>query len=512
MSEGTATTAKMSLPPDIAVSEVELSRLDRSLVTGVAWTAVMRWISQAISWVSTLYVARLLSPGDYGLFAMASIPIGLARMVEDLGLDAIIVQDRTLSRQDLSRLAGAALLLGVFLSALFVALSLPVASYFNEPAVMALVCALSLTFIIDSFQVLPRALLQRDLEFRRLAWLYGGQALVGASMAAGCATLGLGYWSLAISTLAGNAFLTIALCLSRPYALSWPRNSGRLAHSFLSGWHMIVSRAGWYAYSNADSTLIGRFLGKDALGVFGFAMTFAILPLQEVTTQVSKVIPGIFSTVQADKDKLRRYLLMLTEAISYLTFPMSFGLALTADDLVLFALGDKWTAVILPLQILCLYVGMNTGQVLLGHVLLWTGHFRANMWLILFCMLVLPLCFYLGLPYGIPGVAWGWVIGFPISVIPAFILVFRILDMTWCAYGKTLLPALTACLVMSAAVLTLRQALPETWPHALRLSLQVAVGALAYTIVLFALFRARVMSLYHIVKESRHATNTSERA
>jgi PST family polysaccharide transporter len=472
-------------------SQRDVSQLDHSLVTGVAWTAIMRWVSQAISWISTLYVARILTPGDYGLVAMASIPIGLARLVEDLGLDAIIVQDRSLTRIEL------------FLTGLFLALSVPVSAYFNEPAVTALICALSLTFVIDSFQILPRALLQRDLQFRRLAWLYGLQALVGAAVAAACATGGLGYWSLVISTLSGNGFLAFAMCISRPYLPAWPQEPSRLARAFLSGWHMIVSRAGWYAYSNADSTLIGRFLGKDALGVFGFSMTFAILPLQEVTTQVSKVTPGIFSSIQTDRISLRRYFLMLTEAISYLTFPMSFGLALTADDLVLFALGDKWTAVILPLQILCLYVAMNTGQVLLAHVLMWTGRFRATMWLTLYCVAVLPLCFYLGLPYGIPGVAWGWVVGFPVSVIPAFILVFRILDITWRTYGETLRPALLACLIMSSLVLLLRQVLPETWPHASRLAFQVGLGALTYCAVMLTLFRSRVASLYRIILESR---------
>ena len=496
-------------PPSTTSSKhSDQTDLDRSLVTGVAWTAAMRWVSQAISWISTLYVARILTPGDYGLVAMASIPIGMARMVEDLGLDAIIVQDRNLTPGDLARLAGAALLLGAFLTALFTGLSIPIASYFNEPAVTALVCALSLTFVIDAVQILPRAMLQRTLQFRRLAWLYGLQVLVGATVAAVCATLGLGYWSLVISTLSGNCFLSLAMYLSHPYRPAWPREARRLTHAFLSGWHMLVSRAGWYAYSNADSTLIGRFLGKDALGVYGFAMTFANLPLQEITTQVSKVVPGIFSTVQSDKSRLRRYFLVLTEAISYLTLPMSCGLALTADDLVLFALGDKWTAVILPLQILCLYMALNTTQVLLAHILMWTGRFQAIMWLTLFATAILPLGFYLGIPFGLEGVSWGWVIGFPISVVPAFVLVFRSLDLSWRKFLETLRPALTGCLLMAGVVLSIRMFLPETRPPAFRLAVEVLLGAATYTAVMMTLFRTRVFDLYHIVQESRSPHRT----
>ena len=199
---------------------------------------------------------------------------------------------------------------------------------------------------------------------------------------------------------------------------------------------------------------------------------------------------------------------MLTEAISYLTLPMSCGLALTADDLVLFALGDKWTAVILPLQILCLYMALNTTQVLLAHILMWTGRFQAIMWLTLFATAILPLGFYLGIPFGLEGVSWGWVIGFPISVVPAFVLVFRSLDLSWRKFLETLRPALTGCLLMAGVVLSIRMFLPETRPPAFRLAVEVLLGAATYTAVMMTLFRTRVFDLYHIVQESRSPHRT----
>src|SRR6185436_7697416 len=136
---------------------------------------------------------------------------------------------------------------------------------------------------------------------------------------------------------------------------------------------------------------------------FGFAMTFASLPVTEVSSMVSKVVPGVFSSVQDSPRQLRRYFLLLTEAVSYITLPMSVGLALTAQDFVLLALGPKWVDVILPLQILCLYMAINACQMLISHVLLWTGHFRANMWLNILTLVVLPVGFYVGLHWWGPG-------------------------------------------------------------------------------------------------------------
>ncbi|HLQ35058.1 MAG TPA: lipopolysaccharide biosynthesis protein, partial [Chloroflexota bacterium] len=446
----------MAPAPGDDAAQQEFRRLDHSLISGIAWTVVFRWIAQAVSWAATLYVVRILTPADYGLVGMATIPIGLARLVEDLGLDAVIVQDRTLSDEQLAKLAGSALCLGSILTVSFIALSTPIALYFRETAVATVVVVLSLTLLNDSIQVVPRALLQRDLKFRTLAWLHGLQVTIAAVLMASCAALSLGYWALVLNTLLSGGAITVVLYGLRPFRVAWPRQFGTIAGSLVAGWRMIVSRAAWYGYSSLDSTFIGRALGKNALGTFGFAMTFASLPLTEVNSMVSKVVPGIFSFVQDSRPKLRRYFLMLTEALSYLTLPISFGLALTADDVVRLALGAKWEAVILPLRILCLYMAVNACQMLVAHVLLWTGHFRANMWLNILALALLPTCFYIGLRWGIVGVAWAWAIGFPLSVVPAVILMSRILDLPLSTYLDALRPALTACLVMSGVVLLAR--------------------------------------------------------
>jgi len=489
-------------PTDQALTQ-DQRRLDRSLISGIAWTVAFRWVAQIVSWVATLYVARILAPGDYGLVAMATVPIGLARLVEDLGLDAIIIQDRTLRPDQLASLAGSMLCLGVALTGSFVILAAPIASYFREPAVAAIVAALSVTFFLDAMQVLPRALLQRDLRFRTLAWLHGLQVTIAGVVVAGAATLRLGHWALVLNTLLSSAIITGILYALRPFQVGWPRQLGQIAGSLAAGWRMLVSRGAWYGYSSLDSAFIGRFLGKEALGIFGFAMTFASLPVTEVSAMISKVVPGVFSSIQDSPAKLRRYFLLLTETASYITLPMSVGLALTADDFIRLALGPRWEAVILPLQILCLYMAFNASQMLISHVLLWTGHFRANMWLNVLTLALLPAGFYIGLQWGVPGVAWSWAIGFPITVAPAVYLMVRILDMRFRDFADALQPALVSCLVMTAAVLLARQALPDPWSHGLRLIAQASVGAVVYCAALAMIYRTRVIGIYRVVREAR---------
>jgi len=473
--------------------------LDRTLFHGLAWTALGRWIAQVISWGATLYVARILTPGDYGLVAMATIPIGLARLIEGIGLDAILLQDRSLNKEQLQRLAGAALLLGAALTLLYLGLAAPISVYFQEPQVAAIVSVLSLTFIIDSLQILPRALLQRDLQFRTLAWINGLQVSIAAATMALVAYAGWTYWALVVNTLVSYGLVSIVLFIYRPIMPIWPRNIRTLTGSMMSGWRILVSRVAYYGYSSADSTIIGRFLGKDALGIFGFATTFASLPVREVTSLMSGVVPGIFTTVQTDRRELRRYFFLLTEAVSYLTLPASLGLAITADDFVLLALGDAWSDVIVPLRLLCIYMAIFSAQDLLAHVLLWTGHFAVNMWLSIFALAVLPLCFYVGAQYGLIGVAVGWLVGFPISIVPAFVYVNRILLCSWIDYWHAFRPAVTGCAAMLAVVVLVRLVLPDEWHHGPRLAVQSSAGALIYGGIMLLLFGDRVRELYRIV-------------
>lgn len=497
---GTQPQQSLDLAPP---SSEAIQALDRSLFAGIAWTALARWAAQAISWASMFYVARILTPSDFGLIAMSMIPIGLARLIEDLGLDTIVVQDRTLSEEKVSQLGGAALSLGGAIALLFLGASWPIAEYFREAAVAGIVCALSLTFLTDALQIIPRALLQRDLQFQTLAWLHVVQVAVAAVTVALCAAMGMGYWALVLNTLVSQIIVTIAVLAIRPFRPTWPRQWRPLAQSLIAARQILVSRFAYYGYSRMDVTLIGRFLGKEALGAYDFSMTFASVPMQEVTGMMSKVIPGIFTTVQTHTATLRRYFLLLTEVVSYLTTPMAIGLALTADDFVLLVLGDQWEAVITPLRILSLYMVMNGAQFLLGHVLLWTGRFRMSMYLNLFALFVLPIGFYIGVSWGVAGVAWAWTIAFPVSILPGMIYVAKVLELRMSEMVDTLKPALVSCALMAAAVVSLRWSLPVEWHHGLRLAVQSALGAVVYIGTMCLWFQARTWSIIRIILDSR---------
>jgi teichuronic acid exporter len=476
------------------------SNLDRLLVNGMAWTAVLRWSAQVISWIGTAFAARLLTPGDYGLIGIAMLAIGFVRMVEDFGLDAVLVQDRSIQGSRQARLAGLILLAAVACAAAFMLLSVPIASFFREPQVAVLIVALSLLCIFDALQVIPRAALQRDMAFRELAALQFVQIVVTQAVLVTLAYRGWGVWALVCNSLAGAAVVTLLLIWWRPFAIARPGAIRELATPLLQGWRILASRFAYYAYTSADQAVIGRMLGRDALGVYSFALTFSTMISTEISSVLSRVVPGVFSTVQTRRDELRRYFLVLTELLCYLTLPVCIGTAVTADLVVAIALGPQWEAVTLPLRILCLYAAFYSCQVLVGHLLLWTGRFRVNMWCSILAGVFLPICYWVGAHWGLPGVAWAWVIGFPLVNLPAFVIAFRAIAIGARDWLRTFEGPLLACTMMAGLVLATRSALPETLPLAAVTIVSVAVGALAYCGVLLLLFRRRVLELWAFLR------------
>src|SRR4029077_77599 len=202
--------AAVATPPPVAPPaeggggpETRARDLDRSLIKGIAWTGAMRWGTQALSWASTLVVAHLLAPTDYGLVAMALVYLGLAQLVNEFGLGTVIVMRRDLVEHQIARLGGLSVLLGAGFVGLSALLAGPVAQFFGEPTVRWLIMASSLTFITGAFQVVPRALLAKDLDFRRLAWADGTEALLSTIGTLALAVSGLKYWALVLGPIVG---------------------------------------------------------------------------------------------------------------------------------------------------------------------------------------------------------------------------------------------------------------------------------------------------------------------
>src|SRR5207249_906306 len=171
----------------------------------------------------------------YGLFAMAMVYAGCVQLVNELGLSLAIVQRRDLTEEQIAQLGGLTVLASVALFVLSVGLAGPIASFFGERTVRGIIIALSPTFVMRGVQVVPRSLLARDLEFRRLAWIDAGEAVLWSSTTLVGAFLGLRYWALAWGAVVSGFAVMGVLCLLRPHRLAAPQDDHKTLRRYLLG-------------------------------------------------------------------------------------------------------------------------------------------------------------------------------------------------------------------------------------------------------------------------------------
>lgn len=499
-----ATDAPLDLPPEhvLPIDTKSPDDLRGIFMRGLAWTAAMRWASQLFSWVSTLVVARLLAPADYGLVSMAAVYLGFLSLLSEFGFGSAIITLRTITPKQIEQLNLAAVMLGVASFAVSCAAAIPLGHFFESPQLPMIIVVMSLGFVISSFRSVPNALLQRDMSFKSLALIEGVQSLALAGVMVLLAVLGFGYWTLVIGNLLSAALLTGLTLAQCRRGFAWPKWEGlRAAITF--GRQVLFVRLAWYSYTNSDFFVAGRRLGREPLGAYSLAWTLASVPIEKIGVLIFNTAPAYFSALKNDKAGLRRNLLHLTEGIALLTVPLSIGLALVASEFVPLALGTKWLPMIVPLQLLAAYGVVRSVAPLITQVLHVTGDTRFSMWNSIAAAIVLPIGFFVGSLWGIDGIAATWLVLHPIVLVMPYRRVLRTIELPFRTYLSAVWPALNGALHMSAAVILARLVLPAAAPLAVRFTVLVLLGASVYAGTLFLYHRDRIAGLKRMIQKMR---------
>ena len=476
--------------------------LDRHLVSGVAWTAAARAASQILSWGSLILLARLLAPSDFGLLGLATIYLGFIAMISSCGIDSAIVAMPDQSRSIVRQLNTVSVLFGLASTAVTIAAAVPVALFFHSPELRLAIPVMGIGFTLSGFATVPQALLQREMRFKRISGIEGVQSSVQAVSAVLMAWAGMGYWSLILSGLIGTAVVSLMPVLLVGPGFAIPRKSEIGGALTFSG-QILMSRLFWYCYSNADFVVAGRVLGNAELGIYTMAWNVASIPAEKVTVLIARVTPSVFSRVQNQPGELRRYTRLVTEALALLTFPVGFGLALTAQPLVAVAFDPRWRAAATPLSLLALYMVLRCVATFLPQVLNVLGDAKFVMWQSLGALIVFPPGFYFASRWGGTGIAAVWSCVFPFVTAPLFWRVFRKTGLSLAEYVQAIKPAALASGAMTVAVLTLHHSLLKNAPAMLTLAMEAAVGAAVYAAILLLFFPQRVQAFRSLIFQKK---------
>jgi teichuronic acid exporter len=484
---------------------MDRASLDRTLVRGVAWTGAIKWVTQIAAWVSTLAVARLLSPDDYGVVGIAAVYLGLLTMLSEAGLGTTIIAMRDIRGSRLEQMHALSAIVGVAGFLVSCVIAAPMAVFFKSPALKWVLIVLSGNFVIMSLRTVPQAALQRRLRFGRVALLDGANSLITAAASITLAFLGFRYWALVLAALMGSVVATGIALASLPIKFRRP-NFDELRGALGVSRDIIIGGLAWYAFQNADFLVAGKLLGAAALGAYTFAWNLAYSIVDKVTGLLTGVTSSIFSAAKHDSALLTRYLTQITGTLALALLPATVGLALVARDLLVIV-GDKWQPAITPLRLLVLYAGVRSLTPILSQALTITGDTRYTMRRSIIAAIVLPLGFAVGARWGINGIATAWIVCHaPVVLFPLLRRVATHLGIGPSAYLPVLRPALVSTAIMAIGVLAVALVIPPTTPRLAILVIKIVAGGACYAGALWFLFRERVLALVRIAMQLRGNT------
>jgi PST family polysaccharide transporter len=473
-----------------------------SAISNARWIAAAQAAKVAVQFVSVAILARLLTPNDYGLIAMVFVVGNLVALLRDMGTAAAIVQDPQLTEETKNAVFWINVVFGVFLCVVLLASSGLIANAFRNDAVTPLLWALAPSFAITSVGSVPRALLERRSAFSILARVEISTSLLGLVVTVAAARLGAG----AMSFIYGS--LSMALLSSLAYLRSSRWMPGRVAGSehlrrllSFSG-HLSAFNFINYFARNADSFVIGRYLGASALGIYSNAYKVMLFPLQNMTYVANRALYPVMCR-QENTDQMRSLYLKSVAVIAMLTAPLMTGVFVLREPFINLFLGPKWheAASVLtwlaPIGFVQSIVS-TTGTVSMVRgrtdILLRVGVFAASLQV---------ASFFIGVQWGIRGVAACYFIANLLGAIPALLVALRQLDARISALIRETWAAVVAALLMGAGVWAAEQYLSDEFSVLTRLTVGVALGVILYGALLSILAPAKVRLMCTLIPSWR---------
>lgn len=471
--------------------------LKKKAIKGVVWSAVQSWGSQGVALVVFFCLARLLTPVEFGLVALANVFLAFMQIFLGEGFAKAIIQRKNIEPAHLDTVFW--LNFGVSIALFFITLATAswLGNIFDEPDLAPVLRGFSILFIITSFSTVQQAILEREFDFKSIAM----RSLLGISLSGAVgitmAIAGLGVWSLVGQQIVHELVAVITL-----WRLSdWRPGFKVSMRHFQDLWSFAAATLGFkaltFAHTRADDLLIGYFLDSAALGLYSLAYkVFTILSMLLIKTSNRVALP-IFSRLQDDIEQLRQSFHWMTKLTSLVSFPVFISVVLLAHELISVIFGPQWLAAVPVLQLLALVGLMRAATFFKSSVFMALNkpHWRLYLGLLDTCLNLIG--FIIAVRWGIVAVAFAYLVRFYLMFPLGQWLVGILIQTSMLEYLQQFLTPFLSTLAMVAAILGIKFSVgAELSPIWVFISC-TGCGAIVYVAALFFLDP----KLFHKVNE-----------
>ena len=433
---------------------------------------------------STMVLARLLSPADFGLLGMVTAFTGVLNLFRDFGLSAATVQRASISKEQASTLFWINLAVGGILTLLTVLLAPAVAGFYHEPRLARITSVVAFAFLVNGAGVQHSALLQREMRFTALTAIDIVSWTAAAVVGIGAAKAGFGYWALVGMTLTLPVASTAALWFWSTWIPGLPGKWREIQSMMHFGGLLTLNGLVLYGTFNLDKVLLGRFWGTEALGIYGRAYQLIRIPTDNLNGVVGEVAFSALSRVQNDAERLKRYFLRGYFLVLAVTVPLTVACAVFSNDLIRVLLGPKWNPAAPIFRYLAPSILVFAVTNPLGWLLNALGLVKRGLLIALVLAPLMITGYFLGLRFGPQGVAVAYSSVMLLWVGPVMAWAVKGTGISFGDLGREISHPLASVAGACAVTAVVRSLYARTLSPLPRVSLDVTVLFLAYGILL----------------------------
>jgi teichuronic acid exporter len=327
--------------------------LKKQAVSGVFWTTIQQFGKQGIAFFTSLILARLLSPQEFGLIAMISVFIALGDGVIKSGLTNSLIRSENLGESDYStvfyfNLFGSFIVYGLlYFSAPFIA------AFYNQSRLTEIIQVYGIIFILNAFSAVQLARLTKQMDFKTQMIVSLPSIIISSAVGIYMAYNGYGVWSLVWNSLIQSGLSTIQLWYHSKWIPIFKFSTEKFKYHFNYGFKIMLSGTIDILFTNIYAIIIGRYFIPAQVGFYNRASTLQMFPVVNFSMILSKVSFPLFAKIQHDNEKLKSVYKKLMQMVTFLIAPTLIFMGVLAEPLFRFLFTEKWLPAVPYFQILC---------------------------------------------------------------------------------------------------------------------------------------------------------------
>lgn len=407
-------------PAELLTDQTEAKNLSltQRVRAGVNWNISSSLITEAIRFLRSIILARLLVPEDFGLFAMALTVVGALNALSSLGLSRTIVANKFDTSDELKAhldtVWSVELLRSFVIALLMSALAFPMSRFYGQDQLKVIIPILGLLTLVGGFQNIGLVMLRKEISFKRIFWYELTTNVLGIALTVALAIVMRNVWALVIGLLITAALGTILSYVFHSYRPRLLFDKRALRRVLSAGKLTLLIAMALYVTNMADNVMVGRLLGSSALGNYSLAFNIASAPISILVFSLTNVLFPAYAEITSQRPKALDVAFTKVFSIALVILvTIAMPLFLLAGEVVQLLFGSRWTSAGTVLRILALVLPLR-GFALLVSTFFWGLNRPRDVAVsTAFEALVLAAALYpLIRIFGLPGAAWAFMIAY----------------------------------------------------------------------------------------------------